>query len=286
MSKLSERDERLLLQALQESNIVEPNETNQFPGFEGGTTVYWCRDGDDIKLVVNSVYWFDGRMGTSVTLGKLTERATHFFHSDTEALHALRDLLQYLTEYLSSLLPIASRSLYWRSHNLVKAKLSASQLLMLEEVQSAIGEDMEDVDRQLVNMNKHLRAHPSRGGSAAKLDHRERQSLHEQYDRIREIARPIKKDYNATLNTFRNRTGYTWEQWQDFWKKYATDLYGFDEEFLLLFAEHDSPSASEIAYRLLARHHGHSRSYIEQLVLKSRREAGKPKRRKTSQSNA
>jgi hypothetical protein len=54
MPKLTERSERLLLQALKESRIEEANETNQLPPLLGGTTVvYWRRTGNDDLEIVN-----------------------------------------------------------------------------------------------------------------------------------------------------------------------------------------------------------------------------------------
>lgn len=43
MPKLTDRSERLLLQALKESDIEEANETNQLPPLLGGTTVVYRR---------------------------------------------------------------------------------------------------------------------------------------------------------------------------------------------------------------------------------------------------
>jgi len=288
MAKLTERSERLLLQALEKSDIEEASETNQLPPLLGGTTVvYWRKTAnDDIEIVLNSSHWFAGSLKCSITLGNLADSAIRYFPNDADAVSTLVEVLAYLRGNVSLLLPETRQGIFLRRYNLAISKIAMKDLAeaQLELVESIITPQMIEATARFTEMNKRLRAEPKRGGSKARLEHRQRQSLHEQYDEVQQIAKPVRKSYVTTFNIFEtthSRSGYNWEQWQEFWIKYATELHGHEAEFLLLFAERDNPSASEIAYRWLAAQTGHTRSYVETLVIRSRKEAGKSKPRKT-----
>ncbi len=285
MPQLTERSERLLLQALEDSDI--PNETNQLPPLLGGmTVVYWRKNvNDDIEIVLNSSHWFTGRLTCSITLGKLADSAIRYFPKDADAVSTLIEVLAYLRGNIDLLLPETRQGIYLRSYNLKSRKTLKKELaeLQLELVESILTPPMTEAIVRFTKMNKRLRAEPKRGGSKARLEHLQRQSLHEDYDEVQRIAKLVRKSYLTTFKTFEtthSRNGYNWEEWQEFWVKYATELTGHEAEFLLLFAERDNPSASEIAYRWLVAQTGHTRSYVEALVIKSRKEAGKSKRRK------
>jgi hypothetical protein len=288
MPKLTERSERLLLQALKESSIEEANETNQIPPLLGGSTVvYWRKTGnDDIEIVLYSFPWFTGSLKCSVTLSHLADNAIRYFPKDADAVSALIEVLAYLRGNLSLLLPETRQGIYLRSKNLNSRSGTKKELseIQLELVESVIIPQMGEAIVRFTEMNKRLRAEPKRGGSKARLEYQQLESLHDDYDEIQRIAKLVKKSYVTTFKTFESthsRNGYKWEEWQEFWIKYATDLLGHEAEFLLLFAEHDNPSASEIAYRWLVAQTGYTRSYVEALVIKSRKAAGKSKRRKT-----
>jgi len=283
MGTLSERGERLLLQALKQSNIDEPNETNQFPFLLTSETIYWHRVGDDIEIVFKSAHWFTGRLNCSITLGSFVENTLRHFPKDADAVLTLVDVLAYLQGNLSALTLDASRGIFLRSHNLVYKTLSTEQKLAIAQAELIVATLTTEAPDRFTELTKRLRAEPGRGGSTPRLEHHQRQSLHEQYDQIRQIAGPIRKDYTATLHTFQSshsRGARTWEEWQEFWRKYASDLYKYDPEFLLLFADQDNPSASEVSYRWLAKQTSYTRSYVERRVLESRKDAGKSKRRK------
>jgi hypothetical protein len=284
MPKLSDRGERLLLQALHKSQIQNPNASNRHPPLIGGTSIYWHRVGDEIEIVFNCAEWFTGRLCCSITLSNFTETITRLFPDDPHALSALVEMIKYLRGNLELLLSETSRGLYLRSQNLLGKQLTAPQRLAIEAVESMIIRPMaKTIDNRFKQMNKQLRAAPGPGGSNARLEQDLRQSMHEQYDEVQRIAKPVRKSYLTIFKTFEtthSRSGYKWAEWQEFWIKYATELTGHEAEFLLLFAERDSQSASEVAYRWLVAQTGHTRSYVQTLVIKSRKEAGKSKRRK------
>lgn len=289
MLKLTERPERLLLQALKESGIEEANESNQLPPLIGGSTaVYWRRSvNDDIEIVVNSYPWFTGHLKCSVSLSHLADEAIRYFPKDADAIITLIEVLAYLRGNLSLLLPETRQGIFLRSQNLrsrsgTKKGLSEVQLEFIESVISPL---MVEAIARFTEMNKRLRAErkSKRGGSKARLEHRQIASLHDDYDEIQRIARVVRKSYLPMFKTFESthtRSGYKWEEWQEFWVESAAKLTGHEAEFLLLFAQPDKPSASEIAYKWLAAQTGHTRSYVQTLVIKSRKEAGKSKRQK------
>ena len=95
MPKLTERSERLLLQALKESGIEEANETNHLPPLLGGSTVvYWRRTGnDDIEIVLYSFPWFTGSLKCSITLSHLADNAIRYFPKDADAISTLVEVL-------------------------------------------------------------------------------------------------------------------------------------------------------------------------------------------------
>ncbi len=279
---LKKRALTLLAQALQQSDIQERNEENQFPRLFGPTVAYWESPYEgEIKVTFSTAYWGSGSLRCSISLTELAVYAANLFSDDdAKVVKALADLLEYLRTTLSLLLPTASQDLLARSVNLViqphHELLKGARSLLLDPMISSL-------ENRVKETAKRLRAERGRGGSTARLEPNKRRSLHVQYDEICKIARPIKKDYDATFKRFdesHRRGGSTWEQWQEFWGRYSIDLYRHDAAFLLLFAAPDEPSASEVAYRQLAAQTGHTPSYVETLVLKSRKEAGVLKRRK------
>lgn len=143
--------------------------------------------------------------------------------------------------------------------------------------------------KDLKNEIKRILGTKRRGGSAGKLTDEIRTSLYEYYDDIHLMAKAIKKDYNDTFKKFeksRHQSGYKFEEWQQFWINHATALYrDYDKDFLASFAEQEHPSASEITYRWLSHRTGGKRSYVESLVKKTRKAAGKTRSRKGTMKN-
>lgn len=130
--------------------------------------------------------------------------------------------------------------------------------------------------RDLEKEIKRMLGTRKRGGSRSKLDANRLQVIHVHYDTVHQLAKPVKKHCDAMLKEFeqsRGRRGYTQQEWREFWKKHAYELYGYPAEFLALFAELEKPSASEVAYAWIARGSGHAVNYTKRLVLASRKKA-------------
>jgi hypothetical protein len=107
----------------------------------------------------------------------------------------------------------------------------------------------------------------------SKLDAKTRQSLHTWYDEIHQGAKVIKKHYEETFVEFEKshrRTGHTRKEWQEFWANHAQQRYGYEEEFVALFAESGRLSASEVAYTWMAQKTGHTSKYVKRLVMDAR----------------
>lgn len=279
MSEDDEREQRaleLLTQALQEAGIEERNTTNIPLTFFGETVARWEKSHNHIEVEFYSSRMFSGNIVCRIGLTSFAERTTQLFPDDAEALETLVALIQYLKSVVSRILPSTSQNLFTRRHNLTKRKLSAEQRKTIKDYESEL---IASIDPKFIekkrDWEREFRAETDgRGGSATRLGANERQSLHRQYDDAYKIVKGIKKDYDKVLATFtetHKRGGHKWEQWQEFWSKYATELYGQATEFLALFAEQDQPSASEITYRWLARQKGHEVSYLKRLVYKSRK---------------
>ncbi len=113
----------------------------------------------------------------------------------------------------------------------------------------------------------------TRGGSISKLADDLRGSLHVHYDRVYEVAKPIKKQYDSLRKTFqssRNRAGL--DEWQQFWKDSAAKLFpDIDPSFLALFSSADNPSTSDVSYSWISQRTELSQSYVRKKVKELRR---------------
>jgi len=271
-----ERGQALLVQAFKHCEIPERADNQSPPP----SNIYWESVNSDIRVVFS--YYRAGSVYCSISLNHLATRAAEGFADDQEAIDALIDALKYLESTVSVLLPTTHHKLLRRVFNLkVRRRTSKEQqkgwIALLEQLTPAFSDSRGEMEKQLAAERDW------RGGSEARLKKEERQSLHIQYDEIYETSKVIKRDHDTAFLRFdeaHRRSGYTREQWGEFWVKYASELYGYDPAFLSLFANQDNPSASEVAYRHLSVSTGHTRSYVERLVLESRKEAGKPKRRR------
>ena len=277
---LIERGRNLLGEAFKRCEIPERSDDNYRLNFFG-RNIYSEKTDNDIGIAFSYYHPGAGSMSCSISLRHLATQTARSFPEDEEAIEALVDALKYLESAVSALLPVTHHKLLRRMFNLkVRPKTDKEQqkawIALLEQMTSAYSDSRAEMERKLAAERDW------RGGSDARLKDGERRSLHTDYDDLYETAKVIKKDHDATSIRFaesHRRHSYLPEQWQEFWGKYANDLYEHDPAFLMLFASQDNPSASEVAYRHLAATKGHTRSYIERLVLESRKEAGKPKRR-------
>jgi hypothetical protein len=277
----------LLLQSLQESGIGEKHSEIDLPStIRADTFAYWQTiNDDDIEVVFLAAHWA-GQLRCSVSLISLATHAAQIFRDDAKAVSALVDALKYLKTTMFLLLPITTQDMLVRAINLHPLlKSSKRKIEALRKLRELVQDPMiSDFRKRITRTAKQLRAEKiSSGGSETRLSKTERQILHTKYNAIYKIAKEIRTHHNTTLERFdqrHRRSGWNWEDWEEFWGRYAGDLYEHDAEFLLLFANQDRPSASEVAYRRLAAQTEHTRSYVERLVLKARKEAGIPKRRK------
>lgn len=275
-----ERALKLLTQALQEAGIEERN--SQRLTFFGKTDVYYRTESNNyIEVEFYSVQMFTGHMRCTLGLRHLSEETARMFPNDAEAVATLVAMLNYLKNVTSGILTATAHKLFERRRNITFKSLSAYQRKNIRdaerEFQASILASIDDsyVEKQR-DWEKEFRGIEGRGGSAPKLGASDRRSLHKQYDDVHRLAKPIKKAYNTTFKSFaasRRQTGYNWSDWQEFWIKYAGELYDRETEFLVLFASQDNPSASEIAYRWLAAKTGHTVAYLRRLVTAARKKA-------------
>jgi hypothetical protein len=275
------RGRALLAKALKECEIPERAGEDTEPRF-GGQNVCWEVVGNDVRIVFSYYHAGAGSVHCSISLGHLAIQTAQGFPKYREAVDALNDALRYLESSVSVLLPTTHLKLLRRVFNLkvwtqFDKNIRKDWLAALDQLSQPSADRREQAEK------KFSAERDWRGGSTPRLEKEKRKSLHVEYDAIYQAAKPIKKDYDATFSRFeeaRRRSGYNPKQWQEFWVKYASEMYQHDPAFLFLFANQDNPSASEIAYRQLALDTGHTRSYIESLVLDSRKKAGKSKRSK------
>lgn len=171
--------------------------------------------------------------------------------------------------------------------NFPKLLLSMYEILAVMSVSAAVAADVDDQKqkdellrailkqrlRQLGDQIKAMVGTRRRGGSKGKLEVSTRRSMHAQYDEILQIGKAIKRHYNEVFRTFdKSRQTYKRETWEEFWLSHAKALYDYNPDFLSLFSELGDPSASDVAYKWLALHTGHSLSYIKRLVIQSRKQ--------------
>lgn len=113
-----------------------------------------------------------------------------------------------------------------------------------------------------------------RGGSISLLPQADRAELHVRYDKLHALAKQIKRAHREQFKKYqreRGARGYTLKLWQQNWRDYVMKHYSGVEDFAMIFASIESPSASDAAYQTLAEQTGHKRSYIETLVIKARK---------------
>lgn len=272
---------KLILQALREAGIDERDSPRYMPF--GNTDAYYRKDKyNNVEVEFSSVKMFSGDIRCTLGLNYLSQETARLFPNDAEALATLVAMLNYLKDVASGILPNTAHKLFERRRNLTFKSLSAYQRKNIRAVEREFQSSLlASVDHRYVekqrDWEKEFRAvKEGRGGSGAKLGTSERRSLPQQYDEIRKVAKLIKKAYNATFKSFeagRQRRGYQWSDWREFWTRYAGDLFGGDSEFLLLFSDKDNPSASEVAYRWLAASTGHKVAYLKRLITAARKKA-------------
>jgi|SRR5215213_1134232 len=271
---------KLILQALQEAGIDERDSPSYMPF--GNTDAYYRKDKyNNVQVEFSQVKMFSGDLRCTLGLNYLSQETARLFPDDAEALATLIAMLNYLKDVASKILPDTAQKLFQRRRNFTFKSLSAYQRKNIRAAERELRASLlASVDHRYVqkqrDWEKEFRAVEGRGGSGAKLRASDRRSLPGQYDDIHKTAKPIKKAYRATFKTFeasRQRKGYQWSEWQEFWIKYAVDLFGGDTDFLSLFCEKDSPSASEVAYRWLAAKTGYKVAYLSRLITAARKKA-------------
>lgn len=277
MSDLNEeaealRLEGLLIQALQQAEIPQRDQTNWLPPFLGGTTVYWQKQGNEIEIVFNSAKFSGGRIQCSIYLERLVGfNSKH--RNENEHLIEVVDILRYLRMVVSQILPDLENHLSARSLNSLPRKM--------QRIIRGIGYPFASEVRQALDTKRkeavtRLRAdREKRGGSDPRLPDEQRKSLHAQYDALHRACKTIKRDYESKLKRFakdRKAKGYSRKEWRAHWMKGAKDYPDEIRELIGLFVQQDSPSASEVAYTVLAKRTGHARSYIPRLIAKSRKD--------------
>lgn len=205
------------------------------------------------------------------------------------------DYIQAIADYLYSLdakekATLTSPTLTIVSHLLkfLPEKINdAIVQLAVEGRQKVVIEQQKELGRHIPSRSKFAAAllkreraailrrlpYETRGGSAPRLPDDERMSLHTQYDILHNLAKRIKRDYNAELKRFaqsRKAKGYSRKEWRDHWLRHAT--YPSElTDMCVLFANQDNPSASDVAYSLLSTSTGYKRSYLQRLVASSRK---------------
>jgi hypothetical protein len=237
-------------------------------------------DDGDIEITFWTWHYRAGRLTCSIRVFDLASSVINVI-PEHDALNALTDACLYLKEVVLTLLSVTHNNVLARAYNLAAKSLPRSDkasrlsLSALFEMLTSPYSDSRSASE------KRLRAEPKsrRGGSDPRLPSSQRESLHAQYEVHYVRAKRVKRDYNVKLKEFQGRRrarGYTHKEWVDYWMKDAHDYPDEIQEYLALFAEIDNPSASDIAYRILAAQTGHKRSYLERLVAESRKSSKKP----------
>jgi hypothetical protein len=243
------------------------------------TRYYWqeTKDGG-IEIVFDTDYLSAGRLSCSMRIEKLARRICRIL-PEADVLNALTDTLEFLKLNVILLLPITDNNILTRAYNL--ATKSSPHSHKSDDSVAALFDTMIEAYRDSrAGVEKRLRAEPitRRGGSNPRLPTNQRESLHAQYEIQYIRAKKIKKDYNTKLKAFqksRGVRGFTRQNLRDYWMKDSNDFPLEIRQYLEMFAEVDNPSASEIAYRVLAAQTGHKKSYLERLVADSRKAAKK-----------
>jgi len=275
IQSLVERGRSLLSQAFQRCEIPEGND-DEHPARFGDGNIY-RKVGNEIEIVFSYYHMAAGSVYCSISLGHLAIQTAQSFEDDEEAIEALVDALKYFESSISALLPTTHHKLLRRMFNLrVRPKTNREQqkgwIKILEQLELTPSDKRTEIEKKLAAERDW------RGGSEARLKEDERRSLHTQYDTLHEVARAAKKDYNVTLKRFaksRAAKGYSRREWRNYWSKHVAENYPAEmlKDFLELFSNTDSPSASEVAYVKLSKRTRHKRSYLPQLVADSRKAA-------------
>lgn len=266
----------LLLDALAKADIPHRSKHTPRNPFSS-TNFYWEDAPNDVVITYMSNRLGGGRLRCSLDIMELASRAAELFHDDQEATSALVDILDYLKTTISLILPMTHVGMIKRAENLYRrsvkprSRLTDSAISALFEQMTPAFTDSREASE------KRLRAERSRrGGSEPKLPEYERKSLHAQYDALHTVAKIIKKDYEAKLKLFakkRAAKGYSHKEWRDHWIESADIYPDVFKNFVAIFAHEDRPSASDVAYIVLAEQTGHKRSYLPRLIADSRKSA-------------
>jgi len=275
-----DRARSLLLKALQQAEIEE-HVGNPPVAPVNGTNVYWREAFGEIELQFYCLRPGAGRMKATISMLQMARRVMDFSYDDDSAvISTLVDVLDYLKATVSLTLTMTEVGIIKRAENLYLRSARSRERLhkgaisaLFEQLTPAYSDYREASEKRLRGERDR------RGGSQAKLPESERNTLHEQYDALHKHSKIVKKDYDAKLRDFAKRRkarGYSHKEWRDHWMKDSQNYPAEIQKYLEMFAEIDSPSASDIAYRILATQTGHTRKYVERLVLESRKAAKSP----------
>lgn len=266
----------LLLEAFTRLNIPPKGVTLEGSNFL--STTHWEETPlERINLIFSSWNFGAGHLSCSIEVSELVDRVLDVIADPADALATVLDICEYFKCVMFTLLPMTHHNVITRASNrnekfLATYRTATNFQDFFEQVLLTLHDQREVLEHKLRGTPKR-----KRGGSDPRLEPEKRNTLHEQYDGVHKLTKKIKRDYNLVLKAFakkRGARGYTLEMWQTEWSRHCADTYAPElQELLVLFADIDNPSASEVAYAFLAQLMGHSKSYLVTLVTDSRKRA-------------